>query len=124
MLVAAVDDANAVVDHWNANVPDATSVVVDLGGRRVRTRTRGKAFMLNGRPMITLLSVAGAVGVDQVTVTPWHRWVKLNRQGQTAHWIECNFESEEDMYLQLNEQMRLDNRVTSFETSSVPPMHA
>ncbi len=112
------------VERWNANVPDGSSVVVDVHGTKVRTKTRGLAFMLNGKPMITLLGVAGAVDIDLVTVTPWRKWVKLNRRGQVNHWIECDFESEDAMWLQLNEQMRLDPRIVSFETSTARPIDA
>lgn len=117
-------DVGDEVDRWNANVPDGSTVIVDVHGTKVKTKTRGKAFMINGEPKVMLLGVAGAVDIDQVTVTPWRRWVKLNRRGQVNHWIECDFESEAAMNLQLNEQMRIDYRIESFETSSVRPMDA
>ena len=124
MAVIEASEARALVEHWNANVPDGTSVVVKVNETKVRTRTRGNAFLLNGRAKVTLLGVAGAVDMEAVEVTPWRRWVKLNRRGQTNHWVECDFESEGAMYLELNAQMRRDPRIESFETRSTPPMEA
>lgn len=123
-MIATDNEAIEKVEQWNAEVPDGTSVVFEYCGSKIRTKTRGKAMLINGKPKLSLLGVAGAVDIDTVTVSPYRRWVRLNRRGQVNHWVECDFESREAMELQINEMMRLDQRIESFETNSTRPLDA
>jgi hypothetical protein len=124
VVIATDNEAVEKVEQWNAEVPDGTSVVFEYCGSKIRTKTRGKAMLINGKPKLSLLGVAGAVDIDTVTVSPYRSWVRLNRRGQVNHWVECDFESREAMDLQINEMMRLDSRIESFDTSPTRPVDA
>lgn len=123
-MVVSEQIATEILDAWNAEVPDGSSVIVNVHGTQVRTKTRGKAVLINGQPKAMLLGVSGAVDLELITLSPYRRWVKLNRRGRENHFIECDFESKEAMETQLNEMMRLEPRIESYETRSTRPLDA
>lgn len=123
-MMATECGAAEQVDQWNADVPEGTSVIFDYSGTKVRTKTRGRAFVLNGKPMVSLVGLAGAVAMESVTISPYRSWVRLNRRGQVSHWVESDFESREAMERQINDMMRLDKRIESYETSVTRPVDA
>lgn len=52
--------------EWNRSHPDGTEVtLISLTGD-IRTKTRGNALAINGRIVVHLEGVQGAVSVDQV----------------------------------------------------------
>lgn len=120
----ATEIASEVVDRWNAEFPDGTPVVVLIGETKAKTTTRGKALLINGAPCITLKGISHAVQLDRVTVSPYRRWVKINRRGQNNHWVDAEFESRAAMENQIAEMQRLDDRIETFETSATRPLDA
>lgn len=120
----ATESPELLADQWNAEFPDGTPVVVLIGETKAKTTTRGQALVINGTPYITLQGVKGAVPLERVTVSPYRRWVKINRRGLKSHWIEAEFESREAMENQIAEMKRLDRRIEYFETSATRPLDA
>lgn len=124
MSATATESSEILVAEWNAEFPDGTSVVFDLGTTKAKTTTRGQAYLYNGAPYITLQGVKGAVALERVTVSPYRRWVRINRRGLNNHWVEAEFESRAAMESQIAELERLDSRIESFETSATRPLDA
>ena len=123
-MKVATETAEAIVDEWNAEFPDGTPVIVLIGGTKAKTTTCGRALLINGAPCITLKGISHAVQLDRVTVSPYHRWVKLQRRGLNNHWVEAEFESREAMENQIAEMARLDPRIETYQTSATRPLDA
>lgn len=124
MSATATESPEILVAEWNAEFPDGTSVVFDLGTTKAKTTTRGQAYICNGAPFVTLNGVKGAVPLERVTVSPYRRWVKINRRGMNNHWVDAEFESRDAMEKQIAEMQRLDDRIESFEASATRPLDA
>jgi hypothetical protein len=108
---------------WNRSHPDGTEVTYLSEDGDVRTKTRGNALALNGRIMVHLLGVQGAVPV--YAVKPCYcRWVKLNRRGRVNHWVYGVWSDRTAMDRDIQSQIDRDPKIVSHEVSNLKPMDA
>ena len=123
MFTAVAVDLNQRLDDWNRAHPDGTEVTYVSPDGDVRTKTRGKALMINGRIVVHLLGVQGAVDVD--CIKPCYcRWVKLNRRGRVNHWVYGVWSDSEAMDRDIQSQLDRDPKIQSYEVTNQRPLEA
>lgn len=120
-------EALARCEEFNAAYPDETRVIyrvpAEPGGlpTEVRTSTRGMALLINGQPRIHLNGIQGAVPLADVIVGPISRWVRVNRERRTGHWLYGEWDSHEALLADIQRQRERDPRITSVETRNTRP---
>lgn len=124
-MSTAVDvDLYQRLDDWNRAHPDGTDVtLVSETGGDVRTKTRGTALLINGRIVVHLLGVQGAVDVERVKPC-YCRWVKLNRRGRVNHWVYGVWSDRDAMDADIQSQIDRDPKIVSHEISNLKPLDA
>ena len=124
MLSTAVAvDIHERLDEWNQAHPDGTEVTLIFENGETRTKTRGKALLINGRIVVHLLGVQGAVHIDQVRPC-YCRWVKLNRRGRVNHWVYGVWSDRVAMDRDIQSQIDRDPKIVSHEVSNLKPLDA
>lgn len=109
--------------EWNRAHPDGTEVTLVSDSGDTRTKTRGSAIAINGRLMVHLEGVQGAVPVDDVKPC-YCRWVKLNRRGRVNHWVYGVWSDRMAMDRDIQSQIDRDRTIVSHEISNLKPMDA
>ncbi|QDV24417.1 hypothetical protein [Aureliella helgolandensis] len=112
------------IEQWNKGNPDATRVIYQFGKTPVRTTTIGGAFAINGRPMLRLAGVAGAVDLADVKAAPYHAWVRIHRRRRMSHWVEGWWDDKEHLESDLEMHAKNDPVFESYEYTNVRPSDA
>lgn len=109
--------------EWNRAYPDGTEVTFLSSSGDIRTKTRGHALAINGRIVVHVEGIEGAVSVDQVKPC-YCRWVKLNRRNRVNHWVYGVWSDRMAMDRDIQSQIDRDPKIVSHEISNLKPMDA
>lgn len=127
MVTAAVsnnDTAERQVDRWNANNDVSCPVSVRInGGKSLKTRTSGPAWIRDGVAYITCRGLARAVPLSTVTKR-YQAYIRIKRRGQTPHWLPTCWDTEAECLAAVRETAAADPRVESYEIRTDRPSDA
>ncbi|QDV26716.1 hypothetical protein [Aureliella helgolandensis] len=122
-MLTTTSEATALdaIEQWNNSHPDGTRIIYQFGEVPVRTTTIGGAFAINGRPMLRLAGVAGAVDLSAVKVSPFHAWVRVHRRRRMSHWVEGWWDDQAHLESDLELLAKRDEAFESYEYTNVKP---
>lgn len=122
MLSSAVGTADTEAESFSVDHPDGSYVVLDQSfiGKKV-CQVRGRAIVINGKALVHLIGVSGAVPVAACSPA-FTAWVKLNRKGHVNHWVQGWWISEQFMTADIQRQLDRDSRIESYEVRNTKPV--
>lgn len=121
IVTQAVGTADTEAESFSVDHPDGSYVVLDQAfvGKKA-CQVRGRAIVINGKALVHLIGVSGAVPVSACS-SAYTAWVKLNRKGQTNHWVQGWWISEQYMTADIQRQIDRDPRIESYEVRNTKP---
>ncbi|MFO0939860.1 MAG: hypothetical protein U0930_03755 [Pirellulales bacterium] len=122
--MSAIVTADTEAESFSVDHPDGSYVVLDqavIGLKGLQTyQVRGRALVINGKALVHLIGVSGAVPVSACS-SAYTAWVKLNRKGQTNHWVQGWWINEQFMMADIQRQIDRDPRIESYEVRNTKP---